>query len=79
MLIPHISECDHVVVKLRGEDPVTYQVPQAENTMTYEVSLFAEQIKTGELCKKAKVRALGVSRITTEIRRQTGVIFPADK
>lgn len=79
MLIDHISECDHIVVKLRGQESVIYQVPQVENTMTYEASFFAKQIKQGELCQKAKARALGVSRITTEIRRQTGVIFPADK
>jgi len=79
MLIDHISECDHIKVKLRGQEPVTYQVPQVENTMTYEASFFAKQIKQGELCQKAKARALGVSRITTEIRRQTGVSFPADQ
>ncbi|MBD1576055.1 Gfo/Idh/MocA family oxidoreductase [Vibrio sp. S11_S32] len=78
MHIPHISECDHVDIKLRGEEVVTYQVPQLENTMTYEASIFAQQIKRGQLCQQAKARALGVSRITTEIRRQTGVVFPSD-
>lgn len=79
MLIDHISECDHIVLKLRGQESVTYQVAQVENTMTYEASFFAKQIKQGHLCEKAKARALGVSRITTEIRRQTGVSFPADQ
>ncbi len=78
MIIEHISECDHVILKLRGEEPVRIEVPQVENTMTYEASVFAEQIKQGKLCEKAKARALGVSRITTEVRKQTGVVFPAD-
>ncbi|GLT14673.1 Gfo/Idh/MocA family protein [Vibrio algivorus] len=79
MIIEHISECDHIVLKLRGEDAVTLTVPQVENTMTYEASIFAEQIKQGKLCEKAKARALGVSRISTEVRKQVGVVFPADK
>lgn len=79
MIIEHISECDHIVLKVRGENSATLKVPQVENTMTYEASIFAEQIKQGKLCEKAKARALGVSRISTEVRKQTGVIFPADK
>lgn len=78
MIIEHISECDHIVLKLRGEEAVTLTVPQVENTMTYEASIFAEQIKQGKLCEKAKTRALGVSRISTEVRKQVGVVFPAD-
>lgn len=79
MIIEHISECDHIVLKLRGEEAVTLTVPQVENTMTYEASIFAEQIKQGKLCENAKARALGVSRISTEVRKQTGVVFPADQ
>lgn len=79
MVIEHISECDHIVLALRGEEPITYKVPQAENTMTYEAKYFAEQVKQGALCQKAKQRALEVSRITTEVRKQVGVVFPADK
>ncbi|WP_105902816.1 Gfo/Idh/MocA family protein [Vibrio gangliei] len=79
MIIEHISECDHVILKLRGEEPMRFEVPQVENTMTYEASVFAEQIKQGKLCQKAKARALGVSRITTEVRKQTGVVFPTDQ
>ena len=79
MIIEHISECDHIVLKLRGEEAQTLSVPQVENTMTYEASIFAEQIKRGQLCQKAKARALGVSRISTEVRKQVGVVFPADQ
>lgn len=78
LIIEHISECDHVVLKLRGEAPLRLQVPQVDNSMIYEAKVFAEQIKQGKLCEKAKARALGVSRITTEVRQQTGVVFPAD-
>ncbi|MFV0574587.1 MAG: Gfo/Idh/MocA family protein [Vibrio sp.] len=79
IIMEHISECDHIVLKLRGEEPQTFKVPQVENTMTYEASYFAEQIKQGKLCEKAKQRALAVSAISTEVRKQTGVVFPADK
>ena len=79
MLVPHISECDHISLQHRGEAVQEFKVAQVENTMTYEASFFAQQIKQGKLCEKAKARALSVSRMTTEIRGQTGVVFPADK
>lgn len=79
MVIEHISECDHIILKLRGEEAVTLHVPQVENTMTYEAKIFAQQIQQGKLCEKAKARALGVSRISTAVRKQVGVVFPADQ
>ncbi len=78
IMIEHISECDHIKVKLRGEPEMIYQVPQADNGMLYEAQYFAQQIEQGQLCQQAKQRSLTVAHLTTEIRRQTGVVFPTD-
>ena len=54
-------------------------MPQHINTMLYEAEAFAHLVESGEVDHPA----LAVSRITaklqTEIRRQTGVVFPADE
>ncbi|MBC7178261.1 oxidoreductase, partial [Klebsiella pneumoniae] len=52
--------------------------PQHINTMLYEAETFARLVETQDVDHPG----LAVSRITaklsSEIRRQTGVIFPAD-
>lgn len=79
ILIEQLSECAKITLKLRGEAAQVYQLPQAENTMTYEANYFAKQIKQGQLCSKAQATSIEVARILTEVRRQTGVIFKADQ
>lgn len=79
MSIHHISACEGIEVQKRGEEKSTpYQAEQAANTMFDEALYFAQQIESGNLCEKAKQRSLATAKVLTEVRRQTGVVFPAD-
>ena len=79
LVIEHISECQKVCFVPRGGKTQDLTTPQHINTMLYEAEAFAHLVESGEVDHPA----LAVSRITaklqTEIRRQTGVIFPADE
>lgn len=46
--------------------------------MFYEAHAFAQRIQQGKIDPKEQQRSLIVAKVLTEIRRQTGVIFPAD-
>jgi len=78
LLIEKISECQKVSFVPRGGKPQDLSQPQHINTMLYEAERFADLVENNEVNHPG----LEVSRITakvqTEIRRQTGVIFPAD-
>ncbi|MGB5446970.1 MAG: Gfo/Idh/MocA family oxidoreductase [Psychromonas sp.] len=52
---------------------------QHENSMTYEGDFFVEQIKQGKMDPDTVLRAKTTAAVITEIRRLTGVKFPADK
>ena len=62
----------------RGSKEQDLSQPQHINTMLYEAEEFARLVENNEVNHPG----LEVSRITakvqTEIRRQTGVVFPAD-
>ena len=62
----------------RGGKPQEITQPQHINTMLYEAERFAQLVDENTV----NHAGLEVSRITarllTEIRRQTGVVFPAD-
>lgn len=47
--------------------------------MFYEAQAFAKQLKLGSIAPQMKQRSLTVAKVLTEVRRQTGVVFPADK
>ena len=47
--------------------------------MFYEAQAFAKQLKVGSIDPQMKQRSLIVAKVLTEVRRQTGVVFPADK
>ncbi|HIF9073566.1 Gfo/Idh/MocA family protein [Photobacterium damselae] len=51
---------------------------QHSNPMFYEAHAFAQRIQQGKIDSKEQHRSLIVAKVLTEIRRQTGVIFPAD-
>ena len=78
LVIEKISECQKVCFIPRGGKTQDLSVPQHINTMLYEAERFAHLVETNEVNHPE----LTVSRITakllTEIRRQTGVVFPAD-
>ena len=78
LVVEKISECQKVSFIPRGSKAQDLSQPQHINTMLYEAEEFARLVDNNE----GDHPALEVSRITakvqTEIRRQTGVVFPAD-
>lgn len=78
LVIEKISECQKVSFVPRGGKPQDLSQPQHINTMLYEAERFASLVENNEVNHPG----IAISRITanllTEIRRQTGVIFPAD-
>lgn len=79
ILIDHFSECTGFTFKKQGSEPTFVSVNQEENSMIYEAIAFAEQIEQGAMNLAYVQRSLDVAETITEIRRQTGVVFPADK
>ncbi|MEZ2601919.1 Gfo/Idh/MocA family protein [Kluyvera intermedia] len=78
LVIEKISECQKLCFIPRGSKAQDLSQPQHINTMLYEALEFASLVENNEVDHPG----LEVSRITakvqTEIRRQTGVVFPAD-
>ncbi|MBM7343318.1 Gfo/Idh/MocA family protein [Pantoea coffeiphila] len=78
LVIEHVSECQNVSFVARGAKPQDLTQPQHINTMLYEAETFARLIETNEINHPGLTYSLSVARLLTEIRRQTGVVFPAD-
>ena len=78
LVIEKISECQKVSFVPRGGKAQELTQPQHINTMLYEAETFARLVEENEVNHPG----LDVSRVTakllTEIRRQIGVVFPAD-
>ncbi|MDM9617046.1 Gfo/Idh/MocA family protein [Kosakonia cowanii] len=78
LVIEKISECQKLSFIPRGGKAQELTQPQHINTMLYEAETFARLVEENEVNHPG----LAISRITakllTEIRRQTGVVFPAD-
>ncbi|EJG1727224.1 Gfo/Idh/MocA family protein [Vibrio parahaemolyticus] len=64
---------------LRGEEKENLTLPQTENHMFYEAEAFAKQLKLGVIDEQMKQRSLTVAKVLTEVRKQTGVVFPVDQ
>ncbi|MUK40666.1 gfo/Idh/MocA family oxidoreductase [Aliivibrio fischeri] len=62
----------------RGGETEDLTLEQNTNPMFYEAFKFAEQVKSNQIDMQAVERSLLISKVTTEIRKQTGVVFPAD-
>lgn len=78
LVIEKISECQKISFVPRGGKAQELTQPQHINTMLYEAETFARLVEENEVNHPG----LDVSRVTakllTEIRRQIGVVFPAD-
>ena len=79
VLVDMISTGRGVERILRGKEKEVLTLPQTENHMFYEAKAFAGQLKLGVIDESTKQRSLTVAKVLTEVRRQTGVVFPADK
>ncbi|MGF1697763.1 Gfo/Idh/MocA family oxidoreductase [Vibrio lamellibrachiae] len=73
-----ISLCNRVTKLTRGGDKQDLSVEQVPNRMFYEAAAFAKQYEEKAMDERGVSRSLLVSKALTEIRRQTGVVFPTD-
>lgn len=78
LVIEKISEVQGVVLTPRGENSQVLTQPQHINTMLYEAQVFAELVEKQQIEHEGLENSLIVASLLTEIRRQTGVVFPAD-
>jgi predicted dehydrogenase len=78
LVIEKISEAQGVVLTPRGENSQVLTQQQHINTMLYEAQVFAELVEKRQVEHVGLENSLIVASLLTEIRRQTGVVFPAD-
>lgn len=78
LVVEKISECQRVTFIPRGGKPQDLSLPQHINTMLYEAETFARLVEENEVNHAGLVTSRITSALATEIRRQTGVKFPAD-
>ncbi|MGL4725420.1 MAG: Gfo/Idh/MocA family protein [Scandinavium sp.] len=78
LVIEKISECQKVSFVPRGGKAQDLTQPQHINTMLYEAELFARLVEKNEVNHPGLAVSRTTAKLSTEIRRQTGVVFPAD-
>lgn len=78
LVIEHISECQRVSFVPRGGKTQDLSQPQHINTMLYEAETFARLVENNEVTHAGLATSRTTATLLTEIRRQTGVVFPAD-
>jgi len=76
--IEMISTCNNVKRIDSGGKTTDLSIEQEENRMFYEANAFADQITSNKIDEKSKTRSLLLAKILTEVRTQTGVVFPSD-
>ncbi|MFA0079572.1 Gfo/Idh/MocA family protein [Vibrio artabrorum] len=80
ILIDHIAECTDVKIRYRDGHTEHLTQSQSKNSMSYEAQAFADCIGGDQTTQaQAKLRALSVAKLITEMRQQVGVVYPADK
>lgn len=78
LIVDMLSECQQVCFVPRSGKRIDLTQPQHINSMLYEVETFAALVAQKDINHAYQARSLTVARLQTEIRRQTGVVFPAD-
>ena len=78
LLVEKISECQKVSFVPRGSKAQELTQPQHINTMLYEAETFARLVEENEINHPELAISRTTAKLQTEIRRQTGVKFPAD-
>ncbi|PIF13894.1 Gfo/Idh/MocA family protein [Candidatus Pantoea floridensis] len=79
LVVEKISECQQLRFIPRGGESQNLTQPQHINTMLYEAETFASLVEAGEVDHPALETSRITAQLLTEIRRQTGVVFPADQ
>ncbi|WP_342323460.1 Gfo/Idh/MocA family oxidoreductase [Kosakonia sp. BYX6] len=78
LVIEKISECQKVSFVPRGGKAQELTQPQHINTMLYEAETFARLVEDNEINHPGLAVSRTTAKLQTEIRRQIGVVFPAD-
>jgi len=79
LIIEHLSVGEKVCYRPRQGELQNITLAQNDNQMYYEALRFAELIKQRQINHTGLNNSLISSQLLTEIRRQTGIVFPADK
>lgn len=79
LLIEKLSECQQLTFIPRGGEKQVLSQPQHSNTMRYEAAEFARLVAQRQVAHPGLAISRTTAALLTEIRRQTGVIFPADR
>lgn len=78
LVIEQVSECQRVSFIPRGGKTQDLTQPQHINTMLYEAEVFARLVENNQVDHPGLETSRITAKLLTEIRRQTGVVFPAD-
>ncbi|QTO54700.1 Gfo/Idh/MocA family oxidoreductase [Duffyella gerundensis] len=78
LVIEKVAECQSVMFYPREGQRQDFSKPQHINTMLYEAERFATLVAAQQGEHDGLALSLATARLLTEIRRQTGVCFPAD-
>lgn len=78
LVIEQVSECQRVSFVPRGAKAQDLTRPQHINTMLYEAEVFARLVENNQVDHPGLKTSRITAKLLTEIRRQTGVVFPAD-
>ena len=79
LVIEKLAEVERLTFIARGGAVQDLTQPQHSNTMRYEAEHFARLVTEQQIEHSGLALARSTARLLTEIRRQTGVIFPADE
>lgn len=77
--IDHLSTCHRLVYCSSKGNEQDVSVFQHTNPLFYEAKIFANLIKNKHINHLGHGYSLNTARILTEVRKQTGVVFPADQ
>lgn len=78
LIIHALSDAEKVEFKPRGELAQDITLPSDEQSMRYEAEFFVQLVREGKADKVSKQRSLSTAKILTEVRKQIGLVYPAD-
>ncbi|MCL6271294.1 Gfo/Idh/MocA family oxidoreductase [Sansalvadorimonas sp. 2012CJ34-2] len=79
LVIKQVSECQEVTLYKKNATKLNLTLHQENNTMFYEAQVFADLIDGRKSSEQYLQNSLTVARLLTDIRKQTKVVFPADR
>lgn len=79
LVIEQIAECQGIRFVPRGAKPQDLSQPQHINPLLYEAEAFVRLVENNEVNHPGLTTSCSTAKLLTEIRHQTGVVFPADE